>query len=251
MGGAAARAHPPAAGRGAALAGIGFTISLFIVDLALADPALQDQARIGVFAASLIAAGLGALIFYLGRADAASSGPPVALLRPVDPERDHLRGPVDAPLTLVEYGDFECPFCSKATGSIAELRTRLGNDLRYVFRHLPLDHVHPHAHAAALASEAAAAQGKFWEMSDRLFHHQDALEADDLHEHAAAIGLDTERFEEDLRTRRYENRVNDDAIDAETSEVHGTPTFYVNGSRHTGPYDAATLAAALEATRSG
>lgn len=237
-------------GGGAALAGIGFTISLFIVDLALADPALQDQARIGVFAASLIAAALGALIFYLGRADAASSGPPVELLRPVDPERDHLRGPVDAPLTLVEYADFECPFCSKATGSIAELRTLLGDDLRYVFRHLPLEHVHPHARAAALASEAAAAQGMFWEMADRLFHHQDALEAGDLHAHAAAIGLDTDRFEEDLRTRRYENRVDDDAIDAEASEVHGTPTFYVNGSRHTGPYDAATLAAALEASRS-
>ncbi len=127
--------HKQLAG-GAALAGIGFTISLFIVDLALDDPALQDQARVGVFAASLIAAGLGALSFYLGRADAALSGPPVELLRPVDPDRDHIRGRVDAPLTLVEYADFECPFCSKATGSIAELREWLGDDLRYVFRHL-------------------------------------------------------------------------------------------------------------------
>ena len=210
-------------GGGAALAGIGFTISLFIVDLALDDPALQDQARVGVFAASLIAAGLGALIFYLGRADAALSGPPVQLLRPVDPERDHIRGRVDAPLTLVEYGDFECPFCSKATGSIAELRTRLGDDLRYVFRHLPLEHVHPHARAAALASEAAAAQDRFWEMAGELFGHQDALESDDLRSYAIAIGLDVERFEEDLRTRRHENRVDDDAIDAEASEVHGTP----------------------------
>jgi Na+/H+ antiporter NhaA len=236
-------------GGGAALAGIGFTISLFIVDLALEDPALQDQARIGVFAASLIAAGLGAGIFYLGRADAALSGPPVQLLRPVDPARDHLRGRVDAPLTLVEYGDFECPFCSKATGSIAELRTRLGDDLRYVFRHLPLEHVHPHARSAALASEAAAAQDRFWEMAGELFGHQDALEPDDLRAYAVAIGLDVERFEEDLRTRRYENRVDDDAIDAEASEVHGTPTFYVNGRRHHGAYDAVTLAAALQDSR--
>ncbi|HEU5485722.1 MAG TPA: Na+/H+ antiporter NhaA, partial [Microlunatus sp.] len=236
-------------GGGAALAGIGFTISLFIVDLALPDPALADQARVGVFAASLLAAGLGALIFFLGRADAASSGAPVALLRPVDTERDHVRGPADAPLTLVEYGDFECPFCSKATGSIAELRAALGDDLRYVFRHLPLQHVHPHARSAALASEAAAAQGKFWEMTGQLFSHQDALEPDDLRAYATEIGLDVDRFEEDLRTRRYENRVDDDAIDAEVSEVHGTPTFYVNGRRHTGPYDAVTLAAALRETR--
>jgi Na+/H+ antiporter NhaA len=233
---------------GAALAGIGFTISLFIVDLALADPLLQDEARVGVFAASLIAAGLGALIFFLGRADAALSGPPVQLLRPVEPERDHIRGRVDAPLTLVEYADFECPFCSKATGSIAELRKRLGDDLRYVFRHLPLEHVHPHARAAALASEAAASQGMFWEMADQLFGHADALEVDDLRAYAVAIGLDLDRFAEDLRTRRYENRVDDDAIDAEASEVHGTPTFYVNGRRHQGPYDAATLATALRET---
>ena len=236
-------------GGGAALAGIGFTISLFIVDLALDDPALQDQARVGVFAASLIAAGLGAGIFFLGRADAALSGPPVELLRPVDPERDHIRGPVDAPLTLVEYGDFECPFCSKATGSIAELRRRLGDDLRYVFRHLPLEHVHPRARAAALASEAAAAQDRFWEMAGELFGHQDALEPDDLRAYAVTLGLDVERFEEDLRTRRYENRVDDDAIDAEASEVHGTPTFYVNGRRHQGAYDAVTLAAALQDSR--
>ena len=234
---------------GGALAGIGFTISLFIVDLALDDPALQDQARVGVFAASLIAAGLGALSFYLGRADAALSGPPIDLLRPVDPERDHIRGRADAPLTLVEYADFECPFCSKATGSIAELREWLGDDLRYVFRHLPMEQPHPHARAAALASEAAAAQGRFWEMADHLFAHSDALEPDDLRAYAGAIGLDLERFDEDLRTRRYEKRVDDDAIDAETSEVHGTPTFYVNGLRHQGPYDAQTLALALVETR--
>jgi protein-disulfide isomerase len=175
----------------------------------------------------------------------------VQLLRPVDPDRDHIRGRVDAPLTLVEYADFECPFCSKATGSIAELRKRLGGDeLRYVYRHLPLEHVHPHARAAALASEAAATQGRFWEMADQMFGHADALEVDDLRAYAAAIGLDLDYFEEDLRTMRHENRVDDDAIDAEASEVHGTPTFYVNGRRHQGPYDAGTLAAALQNTRS-
>ena len=236
--------HKQLAG-GAALAGIGFTISLFIVDWPWADPALGARAGVGFCAASLSAAGLGALSFYLGRADAALSGPPVELLRPVDPDRDHIRGRVDAPLTLVEYADFECPFCSKATGSIAELREWLGDDLRYVFRHLPMEQVHPHARAAALASEAAAAQGRFWELADRMFAHSDALEPDDLREYATDIGLDLERFDEDLRTRRYEKRVDDDAIDAETSEVHGTPTFYVNGRRHLGPYDAQTLAMAL------
>jgi len=108
-----------------------------------------------------------------------------------------------------------------------------------------MEQVHPHARAAALASEAAAAQGRFWELADRMFAHSDALEPDDLREYATDIGLDLERFDEDLRTRRYEKRVDDDAIDAETSEVHGTPTFYVNGRRHLGPYDAQTLAMAL------
>ena len=119
---------------------------------------------------------------------------------PVDPARDHIRGPADAPLTLVEYADFQCPFCGRATGEIDTLLERFGDDLRYVFRHLPLPDVHPDAELAAEAAEAAGAQGAFWEMHDRLFAHQDQLGPVDLFAHAAALGLDLERFSRDLGT---------------------------------------------------
>ena len=145
---------------GAALSGIGFTISLFIVDLAIHEPARQDEARVGVLLASVLA------FSSAGR----SSGSPTGsarrnrsgskLIRPVDPDRDHIRGNPDAPLTLVEYGDFECPFCSRATGSIDEVRAHFGDELRYVWRHLPLERVHPRAFDAARASEAAALAGQ-------------------------------------------------------------------------------------------
>lgn len=237
---------------GAALSGIGFTISLFIVDLALDDELLADEARVGVLVASVIATALGWVLFRID----ASIHPPGhdtshKLLRPVDPKRDHIRGPVDAPLTIVEYGDFECPFCSKATGSIREVRAHFGDELRYVFRHLPLDDYHPHARYAAQASEAAAAQGKFWEMADVLFEHSDELEPDDIERYAAELGLDIDRFEEDLRTGDYIVRVEDDELDARSSDVDGTPTFYLGRGdehpiRHDGPYDAASLIRGLE-----
>lgn len=226
---------------GAALSGIGFTISLFIVDLALTDPVLQDQARVGVFTASALAACLGAVIFFAIRGQTRDLGPPLELLRPVDPERDHIRGRVDAPYTLIEYGDFECPFCSKATGSIREVREFFGDDLRYVFRHLPIERDHPRAYQAALASEAAAAQGKFWEMHDLLFAHSDALEPEQLRSYAEQLGLDLEAYDEALRTQADRGRVHDDVVDAETSELTGTPAFYVGQERLVGPYDAATL----------
>lgn len=232
---------------GAALSGIGFTISLFIVDLALEEPALADQARVGVLAASVLAALLGWALF---RISDLLRGPdaerrPTELDPPVDLERDHVRGPADAPFTLVEFGDFECPFCGRSTGVVDELRERFGDRLRYVFRHVPLVDPHPHAELAAEASEAAAAQGRFWEMHDRLFRHQDELRAVDLLDHAAAIGLDVERFARDLGSGRFAARVREDAASAEASGVEGTPTFFVNGVRHTGPTDTASLAAAL------
>ncbi|MCP9489884.1 MAG: Na+/H+ antiporter NhaA [Solirubrobacteraceae bacterium MAG38_C4-C5] len=234
---------------GAALSGIGFTISLFIVDLALDDPALQDEARVGVLAASVLAALLGWGLFRAGRrwgrAEADPRGATV-LDPPVDPARDHVRGPVGASLTLVEYADFECPFCGQVTGVVEELRERFGERLRYVFRHVPLTDVHPAAELAAQGAEAAAAQGRFWEMHDRLFAHQDALEPHDLLAHAGALGLDLDRFEGDLLDGRHAARVRDDALGAQASGVRGTPTFFVGGRRHTGPTDAATLGRALD-----
>ncbi|MGY1623559.1 Na+/H+ antiporter NhaA [Geodermatophilus sp. SYSU D00965] len=232
---------------GAALSGIGFTISLFIVDLAFDDELLADEARVGVLAASVLAALLGWALFRLAdrRRPPGAAGRPVLLDPPVDPERDHVRGPVDAPLTLVEYGDFECPFCGRATGTVEELRARFGDRLRYVFRHVPLVDVHPHAELAAEAAEAAAAQGRFWEFHDRLFAAQDRLTAPDLLEHAAAVGLDVQRFARDLGASRFARRVEEDVESAEASGVGGTPTFFVGGLRHTGPYDADTLAAEL------
>ncbi|UYP17552.1 Na+/H+ antiporter NhaA [Rhodococcus sp. Z13] len=239
-------------GGGAALAGIGFTISLFIVDLAIESPDAADDARIGVLAAAVLATALGWALFRLADRRHPPEGPAgLVLLRPVDPDRDHVRGRHDAPLTLVEYGDFECPFCSRATGSIRDVHDHFGDDLRYVFRHLPLDHEHPHARVAAEASEAAAAQGRFWEMHDHLFAHSDALSRDEIYEHAERLGLDMDRFDEDLRVGRYRHRVEDDELDAETGDVSGTPTFYLGATgsdllRHTGPFDAATLIRRLE-----
>ncbi len=230
---------------GAALSGIGFTISLFIVDLAFDDEARADQARVGVLAASVLAALLGWTVLRLAaRRQPADTGLWV-LDPPVDPDRDHVRGPVDAPLTLVEYGDFECPFCARATGAVADLRERFGDRLRYVFRHLPLSDIHPHAQLAAEAAESAAAQGMFWEMYDRLFAHQDRLSITDLLDHASVVGLDVPRFARDLGSGRYTRLVQQDVESAAASGVRGTPTFFVAGRRHTGPYDAATLAAAL------
>lgn len=235
---------------GAALSGIGFTISLFIVDLALdGQPELADEARIGVLAASALALALGALVF---RAAPQPEGPSLDLLRPVDPRRDHIRGPVDAPLTLVEYADFECPFCGKATGGIRQVREHFGDRLRYVFRHFPLEEYHPDARQAAEFSEAAAEQGRFWDADDHFFAHADALDRDSLYAHAATLGLDLDRLEEDLRDGDTANRVADDEIDARTSELPGTPTFFLGAAGRTpqrleGPHDAATLIAELEA----
>ncbi|MFC3688817.1 Na+/H+ antiporter NhaA [Aquipuribacter hungaricus] len=230
---------------GAALSGIGFTISLFIVDLALDDDDLADQARIGVLAASVLASVLGVALLRLAARRSPAADEQLELDPPVDPGRDHVRGPVDAPLTLVEYGDFECPFCGRATGAVDELRELLGDRFRYVFRHSPLTDVHPHAQLAAEAAEAAGAQGRFWQMHDRLFASQDRLTSTDLLDHAAALDLDLVRFARELGAGRYRRRVEQDAESGRASGVGGTPTFFVHGRRHTGPTDAATLAAAL------
>ena len=175
-----------------------------------------------------------------------STSVPPRLVLPVG-ERDHIRGPVNAPLTLLEYGDFECPHCGAAHPIVEAVRRRMGRRLRFVFRHFPLANIHPHAEAAAEAAEAAGAQGKFWEMHDRLFEHQEALADEDLLAHADALGLDVERFAAELADGTYAPRVRQDFISGVRSGVNGTPTFYINDVRHDGSYDAASLLAALEA----
>lgn len=238
---------------GAALSGIGFTVSLLIVGLAFDADAYRDEARVGVLLAAALAVVVGWLAFKLAAVlrGEVTAGLPVALTPPVDPDRDHVAGPPDAPLTLVEYGDFECPFCGRATGVVRELRARFGDELRYVWRHLPLPDVHPHAELAAEAAEAAGEQGRFWEMHALLFANQDELELQDLLGYAGRLGLDVEAFARALEAGRHGERVHEDMASAEASGARGTPTFFVGGRRHVGPYDAATLAAALEASRDG
>jgi protein-disulfide isomerase len=164
----------------------------------------------------------------------------------VDPERDHMRGPVDAPVTVVEYGDFECPYCGMAEPVVRELLRDFA-DIRYVWRHLPLNDVHPRAQIAAEASEAAADQGAFWEMHDLMLDHQDALRPSDLTDYARQLGLDVERFANDLREHGGAARVAEDIDSADLSGVSGTPTFFINGHRHYGAYDIGTLSAAVKA----
>ncbi|MDX6744223.1 Na+/H+ antiporter NhaA [Actinocorallia sp. A-T 12471] len=236
---------------GAALSGIGFTVSLLIAGLAFDDPILRDEATVGVLLAAVIATLTGWLIFraaavFLGEGDADL---PRFLDRPVDPDVDFIRGPVDAPLTLVEYGDFECPFCAKATGAAREMRERFGDELRYVFRNLPLSDVHPQAELAARAAIAAGNQDRFWDMHDTLFAHQDELEFEDIAGYAGELGLDVERFLRDLEADATDARVRADLASAEASGARGTPTFFIGDRRHTGPYDAQTLALELEKLR--
>ncbi|WP_156670723.1 DsbA family protein, partial [Mycobacterium sp. E136] len=154
---------------------------------------------------------------------------------------------------LVEYGDFECPFCSRATGAIDEVRAHFGSELRYVWRHLPLERAHPRAFDAARASEAASLQDRFWEMARELFGHQDDLEWSDMYRYAVAAGCDIERFDQDVRVHPSAvlHHVQDDAQDAELMDLNSTPTFFVNGKRHKGPWDAASLIRALENSRPG
>ena len=236
---------------GAALAGIGFTVSLLIANLAFASPELVEVATVGVLLAAVLATLTGSVAFRLAAVlrGERTATLPMKLDRPVEPGRDHIRGPADAPLTLVEYADFQCPFCGRATGVVDALRERFGDELRYVFRHLPLPDVHPDAILAAEAAEAAAAQGAFWEMHDRLFAHPDQLEPPDLLAHAAVLTLDVERFSRDLGTGAFGGRIREDVASADASGATGTPTFFVNGRRHVGRYDEEVLAAALRGDR--
>ena len=172
-------------------------------------------------------------------------------LEPPVGDRDHVRGPATAPVTLVEYGDYECPYCGRAHPVVGELRERLGDRLRFVFRHFPLDSVHPRARHAAEAAEAAGAQDRFWEMHDLLYENQEDLGDEALRRYAAEVGLDLERFEEDLAERWHAPRVREDRLGGERSGVDGTPAFFVNGVRHEGNLDLESLLAAVEGAMSG
>jgi protein-disulfide isomerase len=161
-------------------------------------------------------------------------------------ERDHIQGPSDAPVTLVEYGDYECPFCGKAYPIIKGIQKRMGDQLRFVFRNFPISTSHPHAVRAAEAAEAAAAQGKFWEMHDTIYEHQQTLEDDDLRAFAEQLGLDMERFDRDMAARRFADRVRQDFMSGVRSGVNGTPTFFLNDVRYDDRWDQGNLLKAVE-----
>jgi Na+/H+ antiporter NhaA len=241
---------------GGAIAGIGFTVSLLIATLAF-DGAQLQEAKLGVLSAALCASIAAWLVFgitallpprrriraLLGTAEAI-----VDLAEPVDPDRDHIRGPAGALVTVVEYGDFECPYCGQAEPVIRELLAEAG-DVRYVWRHLPLTDVHPRAQLAAEAAEAAASQDAFWPMHDLLLDHQGELRPPDLSRYAGSLGLDLDRFREDLREHTYAPRIAEHVYSADLSGVSGTPTFFINGRRHYGAYDITTLTAAVKTAK--
>ena len=253
--------RPPVSGpllvAGGAVAGIGFTVSLLISSLAFHGRPLEE-AKLGALASVLVAPVVAWVVLRVvrrlpaqvrARQLAGTAQDILDLSLDIDPERDHIRGPEDAPVTLVEYGDFECTYCGQAESVIRELLSSIGDDVRYVWRHLPLNDVHPSAQVAAEASEAAAVQGKFWEMHDLLLDHQGELGLRDLRQYAEQLGLDARRFIDELRRREYAQRLAEDVASADESGVSGTPTFFVNGRRHYGAYDIATLTDTVKAAR--
>ena len=252
------RLQPPvgwaAVAGGGTIAGVGFTVALLIATLEF-DGSQLEEAKLGILSAALGATLLSWLLFRATaflprqlriRALLGTAEPLVDLYIDVDPDRDHIRGPIDAPVTVVEYGDFECPYCGMAEPVVRELLRDFG-DVRYVWRHLPLNDVHPRAQLAAEAAEAAADQGAFWELHDLLLANQKALRPDDLISYAARLGLDVDRFVNDMGEHVGGPRVADDVDSADLSGVSGTPTFFINGRRHYGAYDITALSAAVRA----
>jgi len=241
---------------GGAVAGIGFTVSLLIASLAFTGEHLAE-AKLGVLTTLVAGPAVSwAIICVTYRLPKKTKvrlligrGETIIDLTPeVDPERDHIRGPAEADVTLVEYGDLECPYCGQAENVIRELLTDFG-DLRYVWRHLPLNDVHPHAQLAAEASEAAGAQGKFWEMHDLMLAHQEALTLKAIFGYAQELELDMDRFKEHLRRRKGAPRIAEDVESADMSGVSGTPSFFINGHRHQDAYDIETLSKAVRLAR--
>jgi protein-disulfide isomerase len=168
------------------------------------------------------------------------------LTMPVSDDRDHIQGPGDAAVTLLEYGDYECPYCGAAYPIVKQVQARMGERLRFVFRNFPITTSHPHAEQAAEAAEAAATRGRFWQMHDLLFENQKRLSDQDLRAYAEQLGLELEPFERELAEHVHAARVRDDFMSGVRSGVNGTPTFYINGARHDDSYDLETMLAALE-----
>ena len=242
---------------GGAVAGIGFTVSLLIASLAFHGRQL-DEAKVGVLGAVVVSSLLAWAVFRAiehlppamrARQLIGTAEELVDLSGDIDPERDHIRGSDDAPVTLVEYGDYQCPYCGQAELVIRELLESFGDDLRYVWRQLPLNDVHEHAQVAAEAAEAAASQGAFWEMHDKLLDNQDKLRAPDLTRYAEQLGLDVDQFWDEISGRAHSERIADDVGTADASGVAGTPSFFINGKRYAGAYDVDTLTEAVRAAR--
>jgi Na+/H+ antiporter NhaA len=238
------------------IAGIGFAVSILIATLAFTGTQLQE-AKLGVLTTVAAAPAVTWLVFRAAallparlqiRALLGTSEVITDLAVPVEPGRDRIRGSARALVTIVEYGDFECPYCGQAEPVIRDLMAGHG-DVLYVWRHLPLNDVHPHAQIAAEAAEAAADQGAFWQMHDLLLRHQDHLLMSDLIRYASDIGLDSGRFSEHIRKRAGAARIAEDVDSADLSGVSGTPTFFINGRRHYGSYDITALTAAVRAAK--
>jgi Na+/H+ antiporter NhaA len=253
------RIRPPIGGAGVTasgtIAGVGFTVTLLIASRAFHGAEL-NEAKLGALSAAVLAALLTAAVLRVTallpeqRRTRALFGDPRLiqdLIPAVDPDRDHLRGPRHAAITVIEFGDFECPYCGQAEPAVRELLT--DTTIRYVWRHLPLTDVHPRAELAAEASEASAAQGAFWPMHDLLLRHQGNLSRPDLIRYASELQLDTTRFGNDLDQGTYATRIAQDIESADLSGVSGTPTFFINGQRHYGAYDLATLTTAITGER--
>jgi Na+/H+ antiporter NhaA len=242
---------------GGVVAGIGFTVSVLISTIAFRGQELEE-AKIGVLAAALLAT-LGSWAVFRAiamlpaqvraRQLSRTAEDLVDLAEDVDPERDHVRGADDAPVTLIEYGDYECPYCGQAELVIRQLLGSFGDDLRYVWRHLPLNDVHTHAQMAAEAAEAASAQDAFWPMHDTLLDHQEELTPRELNRYAGELGLDVDRFWDDVRRHEHADRIAEDVASADASGVAGTPSFFINGRRYEGAYDLETLSRAVRAAR--
>jgi Na+/H+ antiporter NhaA len=237
------------------IAGIGFTVSFLIAALAFQGPQLAE-AKIGVLSAAALASLLTWAVFRVtallpperrARALLGDADQLIDLIPEVDHERDHVRGPMNASVTVVEYGDFQCPYCGQAEPVVRDLLT--DTDLRYVWRHLPLTDVHPQAQLAAEAAEAAAAQGKFWEMHDLLLANQEHLKIMKLLRYAQELDLDQERLHDEMMNHVYAEKVSRDVESADLSGVSGTPTFFINGRRHYGAYDIETLTKAVKTAR--